>query len=317
MLSLDKKIFMKKMKITKPDVKEITLDIYYNSVLKVIKICKINNIDDFKYMRKVYLLVNKSTKSINSVYRLIQSIKFYLISINYDKKIIDDYIDLIKFIKNKLEKLRDSNLKSEKEETNWITMDEINEKKKELTKIIKDGFIGKTPSGVSKLQYKINTLQSILLLKLYTEYAPRRLEYSNVFVYDDLKDVDTDDLDTQNYLLINEKKIILNNYKTSNTYKKFEMNISSGIIYLVKQLTEITKTNFMLVNSRNQTQMTNNSLSQFLRKIFKDKAVSVNLFRHLYVSDKYPNKHSINEMKETAYNMGHSISTQSAYNRIQ
>ena len=74
------------------------------------------------------------------------------------------------------------------------------------------------------------------------------------------------------------------------------------------------KSDSLLFNSKNEP-MTANGLGKELKKTFESsgKNISVNMLRHIYISEKYPNKDD--EKKEDAQKMGHSIEMQGKYSK--
>jgi hypothetical protein len=50
-----------------------------------------------------------------------------------------------------------------------------------------------------------------------------------------------------------------------------------------------------------------------LNKIFDGKSISVDMLRHIYLSDLYKNVPSIRDMEKTAQDMAHSLETAMTY----
>jgi hypothetical protein len=66
---------------------------------------------------------------------------------------------------------------------------------------------------------------------------------------------------------------------------------------------------YLLINTRLLNPMGSNTLTKYINKIFSPKNVSTTILRKVYLSYKYPIKHSISEMQRDAYVMGHDIGT--------
>jgi hypothetical protein len=54
-------------------------------------------------------------------------------------------------------------------------------------------------------------------------------------------------------------------------------------------------------------QLTNTRLTQKLNKIFDGLKLSTSMLRHIYLTDKYKDIPAINELKQTASDMSHSV----------
>jgi len=200
------------------------------------------------------------------------------------------------------------NLKTKKEELNWITLNDVHNKIKyfesEINKLLKN-----------KLDLKlIDLYQQYLILNLYTLLPPIRNDYAGeMVVYD--SELSCSKLDC-NRMYLQEKLLILCNYKTSSSYGDKKIDIPDKLIDIIKIWFEIrnrildSNSRYLLIKLTNpDTFMSKNMLTKTINKIFKPKKVSTTLLRKIYLSEKYPVVNTFNEMQKDAYIMGHDIKT--------
>jgi len=185
---------------------------------------------------------------------------------NYRNQMIDDIKD------HNIETSKQ--VKSKAQEDNWVKNDE-------LDKIFSDNSISykslrkipiKTKSDLQKMQNYI-----ILCLLSGKFIPPRRLKD---YVEFKINDINTD---KDNFLLGN--KFIFNSYKTAKVYGKQEVKIPPTLKNIIKDWIKYNPTNYLLFDT-NGEKLTNVKLNQRLNKIF-GKEVSVNILRHMYLSEKY------------------------------
>lgn len=210
-------------------------------------------------------------------------------------------------------KEKDKNQKTEKEEKNWMSWEEIETLKKDLREKV-DSF---KDSKINAKQW--DTLQSLLLVSLYTEIPPRRnQDYQFCYVVKDDKNLE----DNKNYLILPSHKFVYNKYKTSKKEGKQEIDFSDNanlieIIGLYLRHHPLNKgkksNNFpLLVDANGETYKATNSITRLLNRAFKKK-VGSSLLRKIYLTAKYGDKlELLEEMRKTAAQMGHSSGTAQA-----
>ena len=145
----------------------------------------------------------------------------------------------------------------------------------------------------------INTYEMFLLAAFSSGvYAPpRRSEFAFVKIknFDKTKD---------NYRVKN--KIVFNSYKTAKKYGSQIYEIPQPLVPILRKYLKLNKTDFLFPKLKGDTCMTNVDYNRMLQKIF-GRFISVDALRSIYLSDKYKNVPSMNDMQETATAMGHSI----------
>lgn len=276
---------------------------------------QIKNLNFLKDIDKIVNVVEENYKenTQKNIYNSLSSILFPVKEQKGFKKIYEFYKSKSIELNTKISQINSSGEKSEKQEENWIEWKDVLEKRNtlhdEVDKI-------KLKKNITESDYE--TLLKNLVISLYTYLPPRRNEYQSLLLVPTEKDLD----DNKNYYILDEHKIILNNYKTSKKYGKQEIEIpvelkEAIINYLQFHILYVSnkkkKKHFQipfLVNRNGEALVQINSLTRLLNKIFKKK-IGASMLRHIYLSDKYGEE--IEEMKEDAESMGHSLSQQKDY----
>lgn len=301
-------------------------DLTESSVLQYIKVLinlhkKIFNHEQIKSLN--FLKDLKGVENtINEVYKENTQKNIYnsLSSILYPYKEKKGFKKVYEFYKNKGSELNlkvsENNSSGEKTETqknNWIEWSEVLTKRDELHDEVEKI---KNKKNITEKDYE-NLLKNVVL-SFYTYLPPRRNEYQNLLLT--LNDSNLDD--NKNYYVLDDNKIILNKYKTAKKYGKQTINIPDELQTAIKNyllyqplyiLNKKKKKNFeipLLVNRGGEPLIQVNSLTRILNKIFK-KNIGASMLRHIYLSDKYGEE--IDEMKEDADAMGHSLGQQKDY----
>ena len=175
-------------------------------------------------------------------------------------------------------------IKTDKQEENWMTMKEIkalyNKLKKQADLLYKKD--NKTPADLQKIQnYVILALVSGIFIE------PRRsLDWTEFRIRDINKEKD-------NY--VDGKDLVFNQYKTSKFYGKDRLkNIPTTLLNIMKKWSSLNPTDTLLFDSNYQS-LTSVKLNQRLVRIF-GKQLSTTQLRRIFLSDKF--KHLIDEKKE-------------------
>jgi len=196
----------------------------------------------------------------------------------------------------------DSSKKTDKQAQNWLNWDIIKAHEKRLEEEALASKGG--PSGW-------NTILSYMVLSLYTKFSPRRnQDYQYMLVVKNPKQAKSTN---ENYYVIDTNEFIFNKYKTSKTYgeQKFEVpdDLAQVIKLYLKAHPNTKKGAYQfLVNFDGSPLQSINAITRILNKIF-GKKIGVSMLRHIFLS----NMLNIDEMKQTADEMGHSLNMQREY----
>lgn len=207
--------------------------------------------------------------------------------------------------------------KTEKENENWISWDDVIKTRDELKKEI-DGFGSRKVLDARQFE----DLLAYLVVSLYTFIPPRRnQDYLDMFVIRSHSDETPTD---KNYLVLNKKgeptQFIFNKYKTQKKYGAQTEEIPEGLKQVLSTYLghhpdmkgkKKTANNFkLLVDSNCKPLDAVNAITRILNKIF-GKKVGSSMLRHIYLSSKY----DIAEMNKDAAAMAHSVDEQRKYMR--
>ena len=232
-----------------------------------------NHDDIIKYIQN-HMTSNQTQKTVLSALFILTEIKEYRgVMIDICKKVNDTY---------KTQKM------SEKQKEHRISFDEVKEKVNALLNAMK--------TNPSKENYQLY-LMACFSSGVFS--PPRRSEFSNVKIknYDGQHD---------NYL--SKKKIIFNRFKTAKKYGTQEYNIPTTVLPILRKYLKMNTSDYLFPKKNGESPMTNVDYNRMLQKIF-GKGISVDALRSIFLSEKYKNMPSMEDMQNTATEMGHTIAT--------
>lgn len=293
MSDIEKKIIdhLKQRNVSDPTIK------LYLFQLRQINNGEINNLNNFEDIPKVmdFLKKFKINTQRTKLIAIIAMLKAF------DKKDLQDKYSEIVMNINKETNLT-SNEKTDKQKANWISKEEINDIWDALQSTVIN-FTNK--KQISEKQY--NILLQFVVLSLYTLTSPRRnADYMNMVVIKKVTDGLPQNL---NYLDLQKRNFIFNNYKTAKTYKKQIEHIPADLFNVLKIYLKFkpTDSNFLLVDYEGNPLKHVNSITLILNKIF-GKKVGSSLLRNIFLSDKFDKlQPMLDELKETSNSMGTSV----------
>lgn len=230
------------------------------------------------------------------------------------KKVYSEYYDKMMGKAKEIRVATDSAVKTEKEEANWITWDDITKRMKELSDEVSKFAVAK---HISPEQYDI--LLKYAVLSLYTDTQPRRnQDYMDMFVVRKFTDELPKDV---NYLILDgraPKEFVFNKYKTAKTYGQQRLPIPEALgavlsVYLKhhplnKGNKKSTPSFRFLVNADGSPLAAVNAITRILNKTL-GKKVGSSMLRHIFLSSKY----DVDDMNKDAGAMGHSVNEQKKY----
>lgn len=208
-----------------------------------------------------------------------------------------------------------TNEKTEKEEKAWITSDQLDELKSNLLDFHNTTMHNIDKRSISKKE--LDKIQQCMILFIYTgseDMPPRRNELALCRINYKGNDYNSVDLESQ--------ELIFNVYKTSSTYGSSHIKIPDNIFKLIKDYLYLRdkffnfNTDFLFLNilrggvGRNRLEMSTNSLTKYLNKIFGGN-ISSSMLRKIQ-STSYAKNIELDELtklKERSKKMGHSLST--------
>ena len=281
----------------KPDVTNNTIKSYGQSIKKIMKEL---GTDDFKALHDKKKV---DTKLENITYvtkrNIYNSIIVLLQALKTDPAIILTYQEERDALNKQYSDFASKNEKSEKQEQNWLTDDEIKE----------------------TLEYqKSFDSKKHLLLKLYLEYPLRNdmrsLKLITNAKYNKMKTEDK----TENYLIRNQKpigyKLGINNYKTKGVYGNKIIDIDPSFNKDIGQYLRKHPENVYLFETNKGTPYDTTTFTKYFKSIFKKtgKAVGTTMMRHIVATQK--GGEALKAQKELADTMLHSVAQNQAYIKL-
>jgi len=182
--------------------------------------------------------------------------------------------------------------KSDKEALNWVTQDMIKEKYTQFKQQVDDMIESKLIHHNTFINFFLVALLGGVLM------PPRRsLDYAEMKVrnFDEDKD---------NY--IKNGTMVFNIYKTAKKYGKQIVKIPKELVPYIKKWTKYQKNDYLLF-ANNDKPLNSSQITKLLNTIF-GKKVSVDILRHVYLSNYYKDIPNLKDMVKIAADMGHSIS---------
>ena len=195
------------------------------------------------------------------------------------------------------------NNKNSKQEANWLTQAEVIKVFEVLETKVFDLIKNKKVFNKEDLML----VRDYVLLGLYVKQNPRRaLDYSEMKIKNVNKKVD-------NYILKNE--FVFNRYKTAKVYSTQKINIDPVFLKFLKKhwINKLNTTDYLLIDHDNN-KMNSNKITKALNSIF-GKNISVNMLRHIFVSDKLKDVPAVSKLDELAKSLGHSTKVLLEYNK--
>lgn len=193
--------------------------------------------------------------------------------------------------------------KNGKETKNWITEDEIHKKYTNMEKDIRHLWNKKDLTNI-----EMNRLMDYVILSLYIRIPPRRLmDYIKFKVRN---------IDEEKDNFMKKQQFIFNQYKTEKYYGKQEIPITIQLKNIVQRWSKKHDNDYLIFDIKTGNQFTAPKLTQRLNSIFDNKKISVNMLRHIFITENVlKDMPKLLELQTIATNMGHSIGQQALYKK--
>ena len=153
-----------------------------------------------------------------------------------------------------------------------------------------------------------------VLLGMYTYIRPMRCEYARVAIYQVSAPNDAE----PNHILLKSGKLIIADFKTKKFHDPYNINLPKPLLDDIKE-SLINHPRAYLFENANNEPFSHCLYSAWTMKMFKKmfgKPLSVALIRHSLINSLDFNKLTIEEKKEIATQMGHTVATQDRYRLI-
>lgn len=302
--------FMMKLRdkiINARGIKEISADIYIKNLSRL-NGGPFSNMNWIKDHAKVDEFISNLKSDANKA-NYYKALSVVLGTMAGSKKFKSDYkyySDKLTEVNAPIKERQRNNEPTERQKNNWITIDEIMEKKNKILDRLTNKFTGNSID-------RWDLLLRYFIVCLYTDIEPRRNEYLNMYV---VKRESQATDKQKNYLVLDTNKLIFNNYKTAKKYGQqvFDYgladNFKTALALYLKYHPLREKDEFRLLVKYDGRPITANGITVNLNAAL-GKGIGASMLRHIYLTDKYGGLMS--EMEKDANAMGHSVEQQKEY----
>jgi hypothetical protein len=254
-------------------------------------------LSDVNFLRDIPEILNKLKKYKPSTIRtklisVIAALKCF-----DEPELLKEYSTLVKQINDDT----DNTVKSESQEKNWISKENIMELWKKYDDEV-NTFKGKRK--ITKPQEEF--LLRFMILSLYVLISPRRnADYGLMKV---VKKMSPDLSNEFNYLDLKNKQFVFNNYKTKKTYSQQVEDIPNDLWYVIKTYLKFHSKEcdfFLCVDDKPLPHV--NSITIILNKIF-GKRVGCSMLRNIMATNDLQDVQPLlDQVKQKAEEMGTSV----------
>lgn len=299
----------KLIKDKRENLKDVSIKSYISS-LKILNDNKeIINLDyllDFENIKK-----KLSSKKTTTIRNYLTAILVVLDALNDSKfeNVLKKYREYLEELTKNLNDFLKSNEKTESQKKNWTTLLKLKKVVKNYLNDINERDL-KNKGELNKKDRELLKLAIVGLL--YTDMAPKRLDYAPMLIINNKKDIKPD----KNYLLNlgrNKKYFVIQEFKTSNQYGKQEVLISKKLNTILNIYLKHHEEDSFLLDSKGKP-LTANGLGKLITKVFLplDKKITLNIIRHITISESL-DLDLIRKQQKLAEDMNHNSNTQIDY----
>ena len=269
-----------KIKDRRPNLKQNSIKAY------VITIQKLNG---DKEIKDLDFLANKEnikekleTLKLTTQRNYLTAVLVVLQAYDANQKLIDYYKNLINDLNEKYNAIMSKNQKSEKQEQNWSSMDELKKVFKDLEKVVLNMDL-KNKIKIKPVEF--TKLQDYLVAGLYTLLPPVRLDYAPMFIIPSK----TQATKGNNYLINsgrNKKSFYIQEYKNASSRGPQIIDVPPKLNTIINMWLRWNDTNKFLLNNRKEV-LSANGLGKMISKVFAptNRQITINLLRSIYISE--------------------------------
>lgn len=279
------------LKEKRPNLHQKSIKTYVSLLKNIMKNMNYENVDDLdKNPKEVIEFLKEKYNNLNGLKTRLSA----LFVITENKMYHTDMMDNI----TKYNEETNKQEKNIKQKENWMTAEEI--------QTIYDDLEIKTKPLWKKKEFSTKELMKIMdfvIISLFTLIPPRRaMDYIEFKI---------NNINTNQDNYIKGNNLIFNTFKTSKQKGQQKLKIPKELkIILTKYIRFIgDKSDYLIFNNKFQ-QLSTPNFTLRLNKIF-GKKVSVNLIRHIYLSEKHAD--NLKDMKQDFADMGSSMSQSNVY----
>jgi hypothetical protein len=279
------------LKTKRPNLHDKSVKTYVSLLKNIMKNMDYNNFeqlnenpnDVISFLKDKYNNINGIKTRLSALYVITQNKEYHI-----------DMMDNIQKYNTEV----NTQTKNEKQKENWMTSEEIQTIYDKLETNVKPLFKKKDLSTKELLQ-----IQDFVILSLFTLIPPRRIM--------DYIEMKINNISTNKNNFIKGNSLVFNTYKTSKQKGQQKINIPKELKSILTKYIKLIadKSDYLLFNNKFQ-QLSTPNMTLKLNKIF-GKKVSVNMLRHIYLSEKHAE--NLKEMENDFESMGSSLKQSKVY----
>jgi len=265
------------IKEKRPTLNEKSIKTYTSILKSISKNLNFNDINDFKKTKKILEYLKDMPGSLRKT-----RLSALLVITGHN----DFKEQMLKDINNYNKDKKEGN-KNKKETDAWMTKEEI---KKIFNSLKKRASVNYKKGDLTMRE--LQEIQDFVMIALFTLIPPRRaLDFTEMKI----KDIN---LEKDNF--IKNKTMIFNIYKTSKSKGQDKIEIPKELKLILNKWMRVNPTEYLLFDSKGN-KLTSVKVNQRFHKIMKKPKFSVNMFRKVFLTDKY--KDTIKNMKDLEEDM--------------
>jgi hypothetical protein len=287
-------------------LKPSTIKQYKTNISKIFDMFNDGNITtNFDFLKDIKTIMKKIGREKITQQKNRIGMILVLLGLDKDKyeKEIDEYRDIAQKLRTEHDGFIDKQIKTEKQEKNWIDYKQymrlLNKYKREIKKAFAHNH-----TILNKKHYTL--LQEYLFLLLFNDFPFRNIYGSiKIIEADDYKKIE--DEHSGNWLILKNgtpHEFIIHEYKTSGSYgmKTISLKKKKAMINAIKVWLKYNKSGYLFTQTNDRTKPhSSNSFTRFVQNIFLkefNKKIGTTLLRNIIISHEKKNEPSILEKQE-------------------
>ncbi len=280
------------LKDKRPNLHDKSIKTYVSLLKNIMKNMEYDNLEQLdKDPKKVIEFLKEKYENINGLKTRLSA----LFVVTGNKMYHTDMMDNIQKYNTETNKQE----KNDKQKDNWMTAEQIQTIYDQMETNVKP--LWKRKDLTTK---EILKVQDFVILSLFTLIPPRRaMDYIEFKI---------NNINTNKDNYIKGTNLVFNTFKTSKQKGqqtiKVPKQLKSILSKYIKLITD--KSDYLLFNNKYE-QLSTPNFTLRLNKIFGNKKVSVNLIRHIYLSEKHAD--NLKDMKQDFESMGSSLKQSAVY----
>ena len=293
-----------KIKEVRPNLKPNSINAYIIVLKKLNDNKEVDSLDFLANKEEIKEKLEKLKLTTRRNY--VTGILVVLQAFDATQKLIDYYKNIINDLNEEYTAIMSKNNKSQKQEANWTSMEEL---KKVFKNLEKEVMALDLKNKIKIKPTEFTKLQDYLIAGLYTLLPPVRLDYAPCFIIPSK----TQAVEGKNYLINsgrNRKSFFIQEFKNVSSKGAQTINIPPKLNTIINMWLKWNDSNFFLLNNRKEV-LSANGLGKMISRIFSPtgKNITINLLRSIYISENV-NIDAIKASEKMANDMMHSTSVQ-------